>query len=208
MVMTAEFETGLSRDDLSEDGRFLLKAGEDHNHRIAHDKNWLLFQGLRGRAHDASFARHSGLNLETGQLFVGNVQDESPAIRELTHPGLAEVEDGAVTTIRASLILELERLFDKTPELRLRKLYSDGNVMEGLPQSEAIGVTDWASSYRNRITASLLQRPTIEDDFTTQARLNRSFRERAGRDQHSPRILSMVYGERLYAELKKAYPRA
>lgn len=207
MVFTAEFETGLQKGDLSEDGKLLLKVGEDHNHRIAHDKGWLLFQGLRGRAHDAGFLGHSGLNLETGQLFVGNVLRESPAVRELTYPGLAEVKDGPITTIRASVVLELERLFDRTPEFRLRNLYSEGTRMEAVPRHEETGIADWTSSYRSRLTASRLQRPTVEDDFTTQVRLNRSFREKAGRDQHSPLILAMIYGERLYEQLKRAYPK-
>lgn len=208
MVMTAEFETCLTEESLSQDGSDLVKKiHEDRSRGLAHEEGWILFKGLRRRYADPNFARHAGLELNTGRLFVGNVQDESPAIQELSDPVLAEFEDGAIANIRASVFFELERLFDRPAQLQLLGFYTDGKSMEFLPQGEQGKVADWVTRYRGRVERSLLQRPVIEDDFTTQASLNRSFRERAGCDRHSPRILSMLYGERLYAELKMAYPK-
>lgn len=202
MVMHAKLESSLREGGLRDDADF--DSEQSRVHGVARDGDFMLFDGLRRKPR--LFIRHSGLDLSTGDLFVGDVQfdksvtDVVSGFCEGGHfSSRTDMEDGRA--LRTPLAFELERYFDQgAGDLKVVEMYADGFRMEGFAvEQQKSALAEWRELYSVALERSLIGKPMMESDFAAR---NFSGRKR----KLTPRESHLLYGVKIYEELKRLSP--
>lgn len=106
--------------------------------------------------------RASSLDLCSGELALGDVQDEKPPVRILSKEHNLGIRGANIST---SIVFELERLFSR-PLHRFEpdKMFYDGNLAR-FPSWLADELHTWARDYRVRMEGSSIGKPFIQDHY-------------------------------------------
>lgn len=105
--------------------------------------------------------RASSLDLRSGELALGDVQNEEPPVRILSR----EHDLGIRGNVSTSIVFELERLFSRPLDrFEPDKMFYDGNLSR-FPSRLADELHTWAADYRVRMESSSIHKPTIQDHY-------------------------------------------
>jgi hypothetical protein len=200
MSLNALFNTGLTFDDLEPDA-------DDGQVNRAHSTHVIRFgpwsMPVRP-VHEIEFGNSSGMN-ESGVLSVGGVYhfpDFPRAVgistfqqgREQTD---SRRDDPTVSSISATLLFELERLFKKPANLVLDTILQDSGRREDASHPEVISlktITDqFREAYAQKLASSPTGKPILEMDYAARRQ-----------DHHSTQFMDAMYGKRLHGLLRAA----
>lgn len=200
VVRHAKLATDLTRDRLCED--FDQEDGHVRGHGISVDRNYLLLGGLRGMPIEG-FILGGGLDLDTGDLYVGGVQKEA-SVAEIVGgfwidgQFLSSMEVCSSGIEKAPFAFELERLFPGgILPLSVVSMYADGHLMNELDvETQNAELQIWCEQYARAVRNSLFGKPMAEADYA---------KRQYGRFARplSPELMSLLYGPVLASALAR-----
>ncbi len=201
MSLNALFNTGLTFDDLepdADDGQ----VNRAHSIHVAHSGRWDV--PVRP-VYRIDFPRHRSRMNDSGTLDVAGVYnfDDFPAAVGIPvfHQGREQTDsrrdDPTVSSISATLLFELERLFKKPANLVLDTILQDSGRREDASHPEVISLKTITDQFRDAYTQKLASSPTgkpiLEMDYA------------ARRQNHwDARFMDAMYGKRLHGLLRDA----
>jgi hypothetical protein len=167
MAVTAILSTNLQESDLIEGSLSpeLAEYHDNHRHRLRISLTGGQIYG------DPRTCRSSSIDMESGELIVGNIQDEDPLAKKLVFGKLErdmpQVEGGRVSLYRKSVLFEIERLFGgKLTTLELSDYLADGEkTIEHAMEEQSQEVREFFEKYKIARAKSVLGLPVIESDF-------------------------------------------
>lgn len=200
MSLNALFNTGLTFDDLepdAEDGQ----VNRAHSIHVAHSGLWSM--PVRP-VYEIRFGSRAEMN-ESGTLNVAGVYnfDDFPAAVGIPvfHQGREQTDsrrdDPTVSSISATLLFELERLFKKPANLVLDTILQNSGRREDASHPEVISlktITDqFREAYIQKLATSPTGKPILEMDYAARRQ-----------DHHSTQFMDAMYGKRLHGLLRAA----
>lgn len=197
MARTAVLQTNFREEQLAP-----IEPEIDQAHQIDRTRKpgWVDFGDGYG-CRDPIDSRGTNLDLGTGRLFVGDIQDERPVDEAITGEHLFMRD----SSIRLSILFELERLFAvPLAQLELLEVYADRELMRSnhaYVERQKVAVAAAAESYQTAFKITRFGKPVIENDYRERSEMEARTRARWG-DRISPQNFRLIYGPRILALLR------